>query len=692
MPKTNSPKSNVVTVKKKGKKLNERICRATNASGEACSNYICSTSDKYCKIHFLKKLHSRMVDKEDTITTMASPVTPNNDIWIGSLASAQHKQFLKKYGIKSILNVSGIEPLPHTKKMYKEEKIVYHTFTEIDPETKEEKFMPDVKFDDEIFTKADFLNYAARAIKAIKGSPAPVLVHCFTEDHQILTNKGFMFLKDFENHKEDEDLLVAGYDPNTQCIVYEKYELIINPHAEYDMVDLTQTNERRRWIPESDKYGRSNNVERDMPSNSISLVTTPEHKMYVKHGLTNVGYTGIYWKTHKVWIDKPNKKFKNQQDPYHKVDAKSLLSDNERDCAKFLARAEGGLLNPNVELPFIEQLNLDSDDKVNAFLEMYGYWLGDGSLSFKRDECGFKSDVSFAPVKMIDQKWIKQRFETLNMRENYEFKIYKSSHKGQIFISLFENNWVKLFHDEYGKKYKNAKDYDSSCMQGRSKSAKWMFDWVYQLNKDQAQRVLAGLRMADGDEAVNENSIYTSSNKFRDEIMLLAIHAGYSPFFALKYERGTNRGQINNKDVIARFNNWKVSFNSSVQYAEPNLRLKADVSKTKYVGRTWCVSVPHTFIFVRRAFFDEEEGCVTKASRATIQGNCQAGMNRSAAMIAAYLICARGYSFDKTVKALEDANKKRGIAALKNNDFRKILKEMSHFCHLERRRNKNKKK
>ena len=174
-------KSNIIATpkcKNKGKKLNERICKAIKASGEPCNNYICSTSDKYCKIHFLKKLHSRMIDKEDTIMTMASPVTTEKDVWIGSLASAQHKQFLKKYGIKSILNVSGIEPLPHTKKMLNEENIIYHTFTEIDPETKEEIFMPDSKFDDEIFTKADFLNYAAKAIKTIKSSPKPILVNC----------------------------------------------------------------------------------------------------------------------------------------------------------------------------------------------------------------------------------------------------------------------------------------------------------------------------------------------------------------------------------------------------------------------------------------------------------------------------------------------------------------------------------
>ena len=157
-------------------------CVSVTAAGTICRNNMCYSSDRYCKIHFLQKLHNRMIDKEDTIQTMAAPVTKNGDVWIGSLASAQHRSFLERFGIKSILNVSGIEPLPHTKRMYADLGIKYHTFTEIDPETKEEKFMPDSKFDpsgtDGGFTKSDFFNYAKKAIKFQKNCPKPVLTHC----------------------------------------------------------------------------------------------------------------------------------------------------------------------------------------------------------------------------------------------------------------------------------------------------------------------------------------------------------------------------------------------------------------------------------------------------------------------------------------------------------------------------------
>lgn len=161
------------------KKTNSKHpCKGTKIDGKPCSNNAAYASEGLCKIHFLKKLHDRMTDKEDTMRTMAAPVTKNGDVWIGSLASAQHKSFLERYGIKSILNVSGIEPLPHTKKMLKDHHIKYCTFTEVDPVTKEEKYMPDTKFDDEEFTKQDFLNYAKKAISFLKNCPKPVLVNC----------------------------------------------------------------------------------------------------------------------------------------------------------------------------------------------------------------------------------------------------------------------------------------------------------------------------------------------------------------------------------------------------------------------------------------------------------------------------------------------------------------------------------
>jgi len=182
-------------------------CQALTAEEKKCRNAICYASNRFCKIHFLKKLHDRMIDKEDTIKTMASPVTEDGKIWIGSLASAQHKSFLERYGIRSILNSSGIEPLPHTKKMYKDLGIKYFTFTEIDPDTKEEKFMPDSKFEPEGtengFTKSSFMDYATKANDFSKSCPKPLLIHCQAGVNRsgsmvaahLICNRGYSYKK-----------------------------------------------------------------------------------------------------------------------------------------------------------------------------------------------------------------------------------------------------------------------------------------------------------------------------------------------------------------------------------------------------------------------------------------------------------------------------------------------------------------
>jgi hypothetical protein len=139
---------------------------------------------------------------------------------------------------------------------------------------------------------------------------------------------------------------------------------------------------------------------------------------------------------------------------------------------------------------------------------------------------------------------------------------------------------------------------------------------------------------------------------------------------------------MNGKDIIARYDGWQVSYTSSGQFAKPNLRQKDDVKLVDYTGKTWCVTVPHGYIFVRRAHFDKEKGYITKASKAIVAGNCHMGMNRSAAILAGYLILVGGMSFERALKLLQKANKTRGLDVLTNPSFRKGLKELEEKRHL----------
>ena len=83
---------------------------------------------------------------------------------------------------------------------------------------------------------------------------------CLAEDHQILTNRGFQFLHELEENK-DESLLIGSYDPDTKELVYEKAnELIVKPAKTQTMIEFEDTEQ------------------------NITLQVTPTHDMYVACG------------------------------------------------------------------------------------------------------------------------------------------------------------------------------------------------------------------------------------------------------------------------------------------------------------------------------------------------------------------------------------------------------------------------
>ena len=57
------------------------------------------------------------------------------------------------------------------------------------------------------------------------------------------------------------------------------------------------------------------------------------------------------------------------------------IVDSTARCASFLPLASVGVVQkrPDVELPFVAALGLHSAAQVDAFIELYGYWMGDGS-------------------------------------------------------------------------------------------------------------------------------------------------------------------------------------------------------------------------------------------------------------------------------------------------------------------------
>lgn len=469
---------------------------------------------------------------------------------------------------------------------------------------------------------------------------------CLTEEHQILTENGFMFLSDMENFELDKLPLIAGYDSINQIIIYEKAsELIIKQAKTQQMIEVTQEAEQLRWSSNADMYGRTLDIKKTTHSNGLSFVVTPTHDLYYKKGKVrtrNNGREFIKWDGYEKKIE--GKRY-YQEIEYAKYKAKTLL-EIDSTAVKFLSAAKNGVsIDDSYILPYIEVLGLTTETEI-YFLELYGYWLGDGSLSFKAG--GGRDTIVFSIVKPHDIEWLLEIFNKLGFIQVADYMISVS--KQQTNIEIKVPSYVNMFHSEYRTKYfmgntlfkrpttlatraKGIQPCERRQISGnpdnsQPKSAKWMFEWVWKLDKTRARAIISGLRRADGSQSKEQNIIYTSSTKFRDEIVRLCFHAGYSPRFTVVYISGDIRGNMNGKDIKANFDSWKISYpdidNKNSMFAKPVIHTKRDIKVIEYTGRTWCVSVPHTFIITRRAQTNSD-GIVIKVSAPIIMGNCMIG-------------------------------------------------------------------
>ena len=181
------------------------------------------------------------------------------------------------------------------------------------------------------------------------------------------------------------------------------------------------------------------------------------------------------------------------------------------------------------------------------------------------------------------------------------------------------------------------------------KSANWFMRWaLHCLGQRRLQLIVRGLQRAEGSGAGEINAVLTSSARFRDELMVVLLHAGFSAYFELQhavgavtgYSRiGSRAGRIHSAEeaataphryrpVIARTEGWRVQWSAPSSLpgrdaCRPVVRCHDGVKVEEYSGRVWCVNVKHRdhLIIAQRAHRDQR-GLVTKASQPVVVGQC----------------------------------------------------------------------
>ena len=473
---------------------------------------------------------------------------------------------------------------------------------------------------------------------------------CCTLDTQLLTNFGFLWFDEVKKLMSQADaggLLFAAYSQETDAIEYRPaIKLIELQVVDEDIVHFVDSAEAMRWTEESDEYGRNAAKGQQDRSTGLSLSVTADHVMYARIGKRARGHYMINWKL-----------------PYAARTAESLLSTDPLYTVGFRTSATAGVdLTSTVGKDALavsmtgshaakvdsfppaiaSALGLNTEDKVDAFLEFYGYWLADGTMLYNKSV----TYVRAGPVKSSDKAWLHKVLAKCGLKLGVTYLLCADQESGQQSFLVKHPGWVALFDEEYGHKYlysgepMDKAERDSATPDQpepeEAASAKWAAYWVWQLSAHQVRLIIKGVHLGDGD--CTRTAIYTSSVRFRDELVRLLLHAGYSPYFTVRYTKGTVRGYKSYVEVdgarkavysatasagatpiTASADGWMVTWKDQ---RGANISMPSgDITTEKYSGIVWCVDVPpHHRIIARRA--EEVNGVVTKASRPVIIGNC----------------------------------------------------------------------
>ena len=259
-------------------------------------------------------------------------------------------------------------------------------------------------------------------IKGYAGTPG----YCFTaDDHELLTARGFLNLAEVEAHfRSNAELEVACWVDGKQEFHPITADKVTVAEDTLDLV--TFSNE----------------------AHAVSLRVTAGHRMYGRLGAATERADGsLPWATGVPSL--------------RGVTAREVIDSGHGSTRTVFQVLTSFPLGSAVsvvdvlELPFVAALGLQTEDHIEAFLWLYGYWLSNGWLE------GGSARIAFGPVKSQDWDALDAVLDRLPLPELANMKrgalgYWRATNLttgGQRHYYICAEAWWQYFGEQYGHKY-----------------------------------------------------------------------------------------------------------------------------------------------------------------------------------------------------------------------------------------------
>lgn len=408
--------------------------------------------------------------------------------------------------------------------------------------------------------------------------------YCLSHDSQILTERGFLNLQQFTQAwtETNGNFKVASYSHSDKTILYERpQQFILNAHKKQQVVKISSL---ETCATQQEETAASSDAK-------LSMLVTMDHDMYVaeQHSHTSTNQADSQFITTKA--------------------ANLLPSNSSANAFQFAAIAEAGISfassTPSQTNLIAQQLALTQDKQVEAFLEWFGLWLGNGSQSQLAPANGQKSQLAaVSQLQGIELAQVEGLFATCGLLRGEDYSFVRTSNV-ESRLEVTNSLWTSFVERHVACGRNGVRD-----------ATRDLPAFVWTLNVACVRALLKGL-IATGVQGV-ANVLKAESEVVRDAYVRLALHAGFTS--------SASKCVVDDDEEHM----WHVEMSEEAQLAYPTVA-KEQVESVEYEGRSWCVTMPSGYIWVRRDVCDAQ-GNVVGASRPTVLRNCGEFDNAGAMM------------------------------------------------------------
>ena len=325
----------------------------------------------------------------------------------------------------------------------------------------------------------------------------------------------------------------------------------------------------RGWVPILNVTTEDMVAQLNKQTNKLEYVNPLETLVFDHDGeMYEVETQGVSQKVtlnHRMWIKK------RDQTDYELIQAKDMIGKRVR-----FQSGGSPVSNNDLEINFGNQIY--SGIKADSFLVILGIFMAEGWTYICNKD--YIARIEFAANKQRVQNALEEACDLLGLKYSMNIKTYK---------------WY-INHKEL------AIEFEKFNVGAVNKS---LPIWTKMLSARQCEILMNSMCLGDGHETATSLHYSTSSIKLRDDIQILAQHAGFTAYYVARYFPGHSSTLKDGRTITATEISWDIGIRRTRLYPTLNHGHSKEQNGqieeiSNFVGKVYCLRVPSEVFLVRR--------------------------------------------------------------------------------------------